>query len=62
MYVGLYVNVRYFCLILTKIGMGLHIIMKIPSANFTKILPVVVALFHVDGRTDRRDTTRLSIC
>ena len=27
--------------------------------NITKIRPVVVAVFHADGRTDRLDTTRL---
>jgi len=29
--------------------------------NFKKIRPVGVELFHVDGRTDRRDETNLRV-
>jgi hypothetical protein len=62
MYAGLRVNVCYFCLIFYQNRSGsTYYNEKSQVQNLTKIRPVVVAVFHADGRTDRRDMTRLII-
>ena len=34
---------------------------NIRTSNFMKIRPVGAELFHVDGRTDQKDTTKLIV-
>ena len=48
---------RYSCKILNKIDLSRQVFKNknSPLSNFMKILSVVAELFHVDGRTDRRD-------
>jgi hypothetical protein len=53
MYAGLPVNVCYFCLIFFYHNWnGSTYKENPPVQNFTKIRPVVVSVFHADGRTD----------